>query len=54
MCIYFYFDLFFRSLLAIDIETRSRLNVLSDSIMRHPALNDVTEDSDFEHEHGKL
>ncbi|XP_065069250.1 spindle and centriole-associated protein 1-like [Rhopilema esculentum] len=33
-----------RSLLAVDMETPSRLTALSESVMRHPALNDVTDD----------
>ena len=32
----------FSSLLAIDVQTPSRLTALSDSVMRHPAINDVT------------
>ena len=42
-----------RSLLAIDVQTPSRLTALSDSVMRHPALNDVT-DSDHSYDSGKM
>jgi len=31
------------SVLAIDVKTPSRLTALSDSVMRHPALNDITD-----------